>query len=219
MPYKVIKIDDSDPEVKKISSDKIKVSDLGEAWTKGQMDTDFPSIFEVREIAAIIRQPEGTKKIGPPKLWESKTFIEVNKDWEVDVRWEVTVKSSLSCFIKGYWGVKVFFESLGDDELDREAKYPIQIDFDRRKDSYHAQFKIRAFDPDDPGDPDDPNDPVVGLEVEPDEGTPFEVTVAVVFMAQCAGEEKARPGPIIGKVNFPIIQAFTEEVQEEEEED
>ena len=97
-------------------------------------------------------------------------------------------------FICGLGRTKLFLESLGADELDREAKYPVDISVDQRKDSYHAQFLIG---------PD-------MLTVEEDEGTPFQLTVTVIFMVNDGG--KLKPGPIIGYVSFPVAQFFREDI-------
>jgi hypothetical protein len=196
-----ISIDPNDPGVQSIGSDGLLVANFVPPkglWTLGDSETDFPSNLLRMRIAAIIRQPGEAPEVEPPEPPEPPTtgdpeaIIEVNDPWEVDVRWELQGK--LKCFICGFWRVKLFLESLGADELDREARYPIDIPTDGRDDSYHAQFKIR------------PN----ALRVEPEEGTPFQLTVAVILMVKCRG--RLLPGPIIGKVNLPLIQAFTEVV-------
>lgn len=167
-------------------------------WTLGDFETDFPPNLLQGRIAAIIRQPGEPAIVEPPEPPEPpfpgdpEAIIEVNNPWEVDVRWELLGR--LRCFLAGFWRVKLFLESLGDDELDREAKYPRDISFDGRTDTYHVQFKIA---------PDQ-------LKVEADEGTPFQLTVAVVFMVRCVPGQPLVPGPIIGKVNLPQIQAFRE---------
>lgn len=159
-------------------------------WTEGTLETDFPSNLLKGRIAAIILQPELGEPPGDPEA-----IVEVNNAWEVDVRWDL--KGRAVPFICGQWRLKLFLESLGDDALDREAKYPVDIPVDQRPDSYHAQFKIG------------PNQ----LQVEADDGTPFKLTVAVVMMVNSGGTPpKLVPGPIIGKVNLPLIQAFTEAV-------
>ena len=158
-------------------------------WTLGDMETDFPLSLLHTSIAAIILQPEPGEPPGDPEA-----IIEVNNPWEVDVRWEFNGRAA--CFINGVWRVKLFLESLGEDELDRESKYPHDIPVDGRPDSYHVQFKIA------------PN----LLDVEPDEGTPFQLTVAVILMVHCGPNRSLVPGPVIGKVNLPLIQAFREVV-------
>jgi hypothetical protein len=72
----------------------------------------------------------------------------------------------------------------------------MSVQFDGRRDTYHVQFQILADE----------------LKVERDEGTPFELTVAVVFMVKCPDDQQLRPSSIIGKVNLPLIQCFREEV-------
>jgi len=199
-----ITIDSNDPDVKNTGSDGKHVSDFvspNGLWTLGDFETDFPPNLLKGRIAAIIRQPDEPAVIEPPEPPEPVTpgdpevIIEVNDPWEVDVRWELLGRAA--CFIKGTWRVKLYLESLGDDTLDREAKYPIVIDVDGRTDTYHAQFKLA------------PN----LLKVEEDEGTPFQLTVAVIMMVNCGPEQKLVPGPVIAKVNLPLIQAFTEEVE------
>lgn len=203
MAITLIPIDPNDPDVKNIGSDGFHVTDFvfpKGLWTLGDFETDFPPKILVGRIAAIIRQPGEPAVVEPPEPPERpfpgdpEAIIEVNNPWEVDVRWELL--GTARCFIHGIWRVKVYFESLGDDALDREAKYPFDIPFDARQDTYHAQFKIR------------PN----LLQVEPDEGTPFNLTAAVIFMVRCGPDLPLVPGPIIGKVNLPPIQAFTEVV-------
>ena len=184
-------------------SDGLHVSDFVSPkglWTLGDFETDFPPNLLRGRIAAIIRQPEPAAIEPPepredPKVGDPEAIIEVDDSWEVDVRWELLGKAA--CFIKGAWRVKLYLESLGDDALDREAKYPHDILLDGRTDTYHAQFKIA------------PN----LLRVEADEGTPFQLTVAVIMMVNCGPEQKLVPGPVIGKVNLPLIQAFTEVVE------
>jgi hypothetical protein len=156
-------------------------------WTRGDMETDFPPSLLHTDIAAIIRQPEPGEAPG-----DAEAIVEVNDPWEVDVRWEFNGKAA--CFIKGVFRVKLFLESLGDDDLDREAKYPRDIPVDGRADSYHVQFQIA---------PDE-------LKVEDDEGTPFQLTVAVILMVNCGPNGSLVPGPVLGKVNLPLIQAFRE---------
>lgn len=168
--------------------DGISVTGLPATWTRGQMETDFPTtLLNTPNIAAIIRQPEP----GEP-LSDAEAIVEVNNPWEVDVRWDFTGKAA--CFINGVFRVKLFLESLGDDSLDREAKYPHDIAIDGRTTSYHVQFKIG---------PD-------LLKVEEDEGTPFELTAAVILMVPCGRNGALVPGPVIGKVNLPLIQCFRE---------
>jgi hypothetical protein len=167
-------------------------------WTLGDFETDFPPKLLVGRIAAIVLQPGELAIVEPPEPPEPpfpgdpEAIIEVNNAWEVDVRWELLGRAA--CFISGVWRVKLFLESLGDDALDREARYPHDIPFDARTDTYHVQFKIR---------PDQ-------LLVEADEGTPFQLTVAVIFMVKCGPNGSLVPGPIIGKVNLPTIQCFRE---------
>lgn len=156
-------------------------------WTRGDMETDFPPSLLHTDIAAIVRQPEAGELPG-----DAETIVEVNDPWEVDVRWEFNGKAA--CFIRGVFRVKLFLESLGDDDLDREAKYPQDIAVDGRADTYHVQFKIS---------PDE-------LKVEADEGTPFQLTVAVILMVNCGPNGSLVPGPVLGKVNLPLIQAFRE---------
>lgn len=201
MPITLIPIDPTDPEVKNTGSDGLHVSNFvppNGLWTLGDFETDFPPILLKGRISAIIRQPGEPAVVEPPEPPEPpfpgdpEAIIEVNDPWEVDVRWEMNGK--IDCFIAGFWRVKLYLESLGDDVFDREARYPFDIPFDGRTDTYHAQFKIR------------PN----LLPVEADEGTPFQLTVAVVFMVNCRG--RVSPASMIGKVNLPLIQAFTEVV-------
>lgn len=167
-------------------------------WTLGDFETDFPPNLLVGRIAAIIRQPGEPVVIEPPEPPEPpisgdpEAIIEVNNPWEVDVRWELLGR--VACFLKGVWRVKLFLESLGDDDFDREARYPHDIPFDARTDTYHVQFKIA---------PDE-------LKVEDEEGTPFQLTVAVILMVNCGRDRSLVPGPIIGKVNLPLIQCFRE---------
>jgi len=185
-------------------SDGLSVADFvapNGLWTLGDMETDFPPNLLSARIAAIIRQPDESPAIEPPEpsLGDPEAIIEVNNPWEVDVRWELVGSNNVLRLLCGVWRVKLFLESLGCDDLDCEAKYPNDICFDGRKDSYHAQFK---FDPDQ-------------LKVEADEGTPFQLTVAVIFMIQCPcpkPQTQPRPTSIIGKVNLPLIQCFREEV-------
>ena len=172
------------------ASDGKKVSDFTPPngnWTLGTLETDFPPGLLNGSIAAIIRQPEPAESLG-----DAESIIEVNNRWEVDVRWEL--KGRLVPYICGQWRAKLFLESMGADELDREAKYPVDIPVDQRKDSYHAQFHIGAN----------------LLHVEADEGTPFQLTVTVIFMVNDGGTLK--PGAIIGYVSFPVIQCFREQV-------
>lgn len=201
MAVTLIDIDQTDPEVQFITSDGLNVANFVPPkglWTLGDFETDFPSKLLTGRIAAIIRQPDEAADSEPleppenPKFADPEAIIEVDDPWEVDVRWELTGRAA--CFIRGEWRVKLYLESLGDDALDRESKYPIVIPVDGRADSYHAQFKIR---------PD-------LLKVEDDEGTPFQLTVAVVMMVNCGPEQRLVPGPVIGKVNLPLIQCFRE---------
>ncbi len=168
-------------------------------WTLGDFETDFPPDQLRGSIAAIIRQPEPAVIEPPeprenPNVGDPEAIIEVDDPWEVDVRWELLGRAAHS--IVGFWRVELFFESLGDDSFDREAKYPRDIAVDGRQDTYHVQFKIGANQ----------------LQVEADEGTPYQITVAVVLMVNSGGAPgKLVPGPAIGKVSFPLIQAFREE--------
>ena len=196
-----ITIDSNDPDVKNTGSDGKHVSNFvspNGLWTLGDFETDFPPNLLKGRIAAIIRQPDEPAVIEPPEPLENpnvgdpEAIIEVNDPWEVDVRWELL--GTARCFIAGEWRIKLYLESLGDDDFDREAKYPFDIPFDARLDTYHAQFKIR------------PN----LLPVEADEGTPFQLTTAVVLMVRCGPDQSLVPGPIIGSVHLPLIQAFTE---------
>lgn len=165
-------------------------------WTLGDFETDFPPNLLAGKIAAIVRQPGETTvepgEASDPPFGDPEPIVEVNNAWEVDVRWTLTGKAA--CFIKGQWRIKLYCESLGDDDLDREAKYPVDIALDGRTDTYHVQFKIAPSQ----------------LQVEPDEGTPFQLTVAVIMMVNCGPRQVLVPGPVIGKVNLPLVQAFTE---------
>jgi hypothetical protein len=203
MAITLIPIDPTDPEVKFTGSDGLHVANFvppNGLWTLGDFETDFPPKLLFGRIAAIIRQPGEPAVVEPPEPPEPpfpgdpEAIIEVNNAWEVDVRWELT--GTARCFIAGVWRVKLYLESLGDDALDREARYPFDIPFDARTDTYHAQFKIR------------PN----LLQVEAEEGSPFQLTAAVIFLVRCGPDQPLVPGPIIGKVNLPLIQAFTEVV-------
>lgn len=172
-------------------------------WTLGDFETDFPPDILKGSIAAIIRQPDESPSVDPPVPPEPalpgdpEAIIEVNNDWEVDVRWELLGSTNVTRLLCGIWRVKLFLESLGNDDLDCESRYPADICFDGRKDTYHAQFKI----------------PANALKVEDDEGTPFQLTVAVVFLLNCpCPKPLIRPTSIIGKVNLPLIQCFREEV-------
>lgn len=196
-----ILIDPTDPGVQFTGSDGFNVANFvppNGLWTLGDFETDFPPNLLFGRIAAIIRQPDEPLVVEPPEPIEPlfrgdpEAIIEVNDAWEVDVRWELL--GTARCFIAGEWRIKLYLESLGDDDFDREAKYPILLPFDARTDTYHAQFKIR------------PN----LLPVEADEGTPFQLTVAVVLMVRCGPDQSLVPGPIIGSVHLPLIQAFTE---------
>jgi hypothetical protein len=157
-------------------------------WTEGFMETDIPASLLHTSIAAIIRQPEPGEPAG-----DAEAIIEVNNAWQVDVRWEFNGRAAHS--IVGFWRARLYFESLGDDAFDREAKYPRDIAVDGRQDTYHVQFKIGANQ----------------LQVDADEGTPYQLTVAVVLMVNSGdAPDKLVPGPAIGKVSFPLIQAFQE---------
>ncbi len=168
--------------------DGISVTGLSATWTRGQMETDFPTtLLNTPHIAAIIRQSEPGE--APD---DAESIVEVNNPWEVDVRWDFTGRAV--CFIKGVFRVRLYLESLGDDSLDREAKYPHDIPIDGRTSSYRVQFKIG------------PN----LLQVEEEEGTPFQLTAAVILMVACGRDGALVPGPVIGKVNLPLIQCFKE---------
>lgn len=194
-------IDATDPEVKNTGSDGKHVSDFVKPsglWTLGDFETDFPASLLKGRIAAIVRQPGESPLVEPPEPPEPafpgdpEAIVEVNNAWEVDVRWELTGR--LQCFLSGFWRVRLNLESQGDDALDRQSNYPIDILYDGRSDTYHAQFKIR------------PN----FLPVESDEGTPFKPNVAVIFMTRCGPDQRSVPGPIIGRVVLPTIQCFNE---------
>lgn len=154
-------------------------------WTAGSMETDFSSGLLNSRIAGIIRQVEVGESAGEPE-----NIVEVNRTWEVDVRWDL--KGKAVPLICGEWRVKLFLESLGADELDREARYPVGIPLDQRSDSYHAQFLISAN----------------ALQVEEDEGTPFQLVASVILMGKKG--DRFVPSPIIGYVTFPVAQFFRE---------
>lgn len=156
-------------------------------WTPGTFETDFPFALLHGSIAAIVRQLEPGEPLGDPEK-----IIEVNNEWEVDLRWDL--KGRAVPFVCGQWRARLFLESLGDDALDREARYPVDIPVDQRKDSYHAQFHIGKD----------------LLKVEADGGTPFKPAVNVIFMVNDAGTLK--PGPIVGYVSLAVINCFREVV-------
>ncbi len=138
------------------------------------------------------------------------SIIEANDYWYVTAYWSLT--GPLQRMICGNWCVRLFLESLGEDDLDLELTNDEGlIPLDPCGNGYYqARFTVK------------PN--TVRTEHC---GTPFQPVLTVSYLTNCkvrfgsAEKEAATPeykrylaGPIAGIVRFPITQFITEEIEE-----
>jgi len=136
------------------------------------------------------------------------SIIEANDYWYVTAHWRL--KGPARRMICGHWCVRLFLESLGEDNLDVELTYEPEIRLDPCGDGcYEACFKIEPY----------------RIKVEYC-GTPFKPILTVQYLTccktRCESEEEweALPhckrylaGPIAGFVEFPVTQFIYEDVE------
>lgn len=137
------------------------------------------------------------------------SIIEADDYWYVTARWFLS--GSIRRMICGYWCVRLFLESLGEDDLDVELTNDeglIQLD-PCGDGCYEAHFKVKPY----------------RIRVEHC-GTPFKPVLTVQYLTSCRfpckteEEWEALPpckrylsGPIAGLVEFPVTQFIYENLE------
>ena len=137
------------------------------------------------------------------------SIIEADDYWYVTAYWNIW--GPLQRLICGYWCVRLFLESLGEDDLDLElANDEGLIPLDPCGDGeYKAHFKVKPYT----------------VRVEQC-GTPFKPVLSVQYLSTCRFPYKtnddweAAPackrylaGPIAGFVEFPVTQFIYEKIE------
>ena len=107
-------------------------------------------------------------------------IINVAKPWDVRVQW--CLVGRLKDLICGKWCVSVHFESIGEGR-EFTLHYP-EFHFDCHHECFYVRIPGRGLRPDDCS-------------------TPYKVVVTVLYKTLCN-----KPGPIVGFVDFPVIQFY-----------
>ncbi len=137
------------------------------------------------------------------------SIIEADDYWYVTAQWQIS--GPLRRMICGYWCVRLFLESLGEDDLDLELTNDEgAIELDPCGDGcYTAHFKVKPYT----------------VRVEQC-GTPFKPILTVQYLTHCKFPYKTEaeweaaphckqylPGPIAGFVDFPVTQFIYEKIE------
>jgi len=176
------------------------VKNINGNWILGEMETDLtPGSLDAYIVARM-------GETNPDPGAGNKKIIDSNEPWQAEVYWLLV--GSLNPFLCGKFGVRLYLETLGKNDIDKEFNCDQGlIDFSPSASGfslYHATFTLK------------------GGEVKPEHlGTPFQPVVTVTVLTSFMRGPGLDPkddrsyytGPITGFVPFPITEFLKEEIE------